>query len=125
MTDIWGALTMGAPRPPHPLATAPTTRSRLVPSGAPTGPDAERHARRASNAPVTGEGTGSPDAGRGPLLAPGVRTDKHVAGWRAETDAVHAGGGRIVNPLLRTGRIPGGDARGCADYPAPEGRSVA
>jgi 2,4-dienoyl-CoA reductase-like NADH-dependent reductase (Old Yellow Enzyme family) len=35
---------------------------------------------------------------------PGMHTDEQVAGWRRVTDAVHAGGGRIVLQLVHHGR---------------------
>lgn len=109
MTDLWDPLNMGDLQLPHRLATAPMTRSRSVPSGAPTGLNAEYYAQRASNALIISEGTQPSDDGQGYLLTPGIYTDEHVAGWRGVTDAVHAEGGRIVIQLMHTGRISSPD----------------
>src|SRR5262249_16767141 len=42
--------------------------------------------------------------GRGYAGAPGIYSDRQIAGWRRVTDAVHAKGGRSMLQLLHVGR---------------------
>jgi N-ethylmaleimide reductase len=61
--------------------------------------------QRASAALVITEGTFPSWMGRGYLFTPGMCTERHVAGWRRVTEAVHDSGGRIFCQLMRCGRL--------------------
>ena len=90
---------------PNRIVMAPMTRSRATAEGVPAPLAAQYYAQRASAgliiteaAYVTSEGIGYPGT-------PGIHTAAQVAGWRAVTDAVHAGGGRIFLQLWHVGRV--------------------
>jgi N-ethylmaleimide reductase len=63
------------------------------------------YAQRASAGLIISEGLYPEPMGKGYVRTPGLADDRHVAAWRAVTDAVHAAGGRIVAQLMHAGRI--------------------
>jgi N-ethylmaleimide reductase len=107
-----GALTL-----PNRIVMAPLTRDRAVPgTDVPHALNAEYYRQRASAGLIISEATQISPSGKGYAWTPGIYNDAQVAGWRLVTDAVHAGGGRIVLQLWHVGRIshvslqPGGIA---------------
>lgn len=102
---LWRPIRVGDLELPHRLAMAPMTRDRSHPNGTPSQLNADYYAQRASLALLISEGTQPSADGQGYLLTPGIHTDEHIAGWRAVTDAVHAGGGRLVIQLMHVGRV--------------------
>ena len=53
---------------------------------------------------IVSEATPVSIRGNGYAWAPGIYSDKQIAGWRRVTDAVHAKGGRIFQQLWHVGR---------------------
>jgi N-ethylmaleimide reductase len=104
-TSLWQPIQVGDLHLPHRLAMAPMTRDRSHPDGVPSDMNVTYYAQRASMALLITEGTQPSEDGQGYLLTPGVHTDDHIDGWRAVTDAVHQGGGRIVIQLMHVGRV--------------------
>src|SRR5262249_45996543 len=51
------------------------------------------------------EATAVEAGGRGGPFIPGLWDDKHIAGWKRVTDAVHAKGGTIFCQLWHAGRL--------------------
>src|SRR5690606_33711404 len=105
MTTIWDTTRVGRITLPHRLAMAPMTRNRAQLDGTPGSLAAEYYAQRASLGLLISEGTQPSDDGQGYLLTPGIHTDRHVAGWRRVTDAVHGAGGRLFIQLMHVGRV--------------------
>ena len=87
------------------LAMAPMTRNRAGDGNVPTPMMAEYYAQRAGAGLLVTEGSQVSPEGVGYPGTPGIHTDGQVAGWRAVTDAVHAGGGRIFVQLWHVGRV--------------------
>ncbi|HEX6993396.1 MAG TPA: alkene reductase [Gammaproteobacteria bacterium] len=105
MTTIWDEVRVGRLTLPHRFAMAPMTRSRVQPDGTPGPLTAEYYAQRASLGLLISEGAQPSDDGQGYLWTPGIYTDRHVAGWRRVTDAVHAAGGHLFVQLMHVGRV--------------------
>ncbi len=87
------------------VVMAPLTRDRAGPGQTPTPLMAEYYAQRAGAGMIVTEGTQISAEGQGYLDTPGIFSPAQVAGWRAVTDGVHAGGGKIVVQLWHVGRI--------------------
>src|SRR5690606_21752233 len=102
---IWDETRVGQITLPHRLAMAPMTRNRAQPDGTPGPLAAEYYAQRASLGLLISEAAQPSDDGQGYLLTPGIYTDRHVAGWRRVTDAVHRAGGRLFIQLMHVGRV--------------------
>lgn len=105
MTTIWDPIRVGRITLPHRLAMAPMTRNRAQPDGTPGSLAAEYYAQRASLGLLISEAAQPSDDGQGYLLTPGIYTDRHVAGWRRVTDAVHRAGARLFIQLMHVGRV--------------------
>src|SRR5690606_14989001 len=105
MATIWDNVKIGRLTLPHRFAMAPMTRSRAEPDGTPGPLAPEYYAQRASLGLLISEGTQPSDDGQGYLWTPGIYTDRHVAGWRDVTDAVHAAGGHLIVQLMHVGRV--------------------
>lgn len=105
MKKIWTKTNVGRLELPHRLAMAPMTRSRAHADGTPGELSALYYAQRASVGLIISEGTQPSADGQGYLLTPGIYTKKHIEGWRAVGDAVHAEGGNIYIQLMHAGRI--------------------
>ena len=83
---------------------APMTRSRAI-RNVPNRLMVEYYRERAGAGLIITEGTApSPNALGYPRI-PGIFDAEQVEGWRAVTDAVHDGGGRIFVQLMHTGRV--------------------
>ncbi len=104
MTDLFSPTQLGDISLANRIVMAPMTRSRS-PGGVPNALNAEYYAQRASAGLIITEGTAPAALGAGYPNIPALFDARHVAGWRAVADAVHAKGGRIVVQLMHTGRI--------------------
>src|SRR5690606_21256406 len=100
MTSIWSPIEVGRFTLKHRFAMAPMTRSRAGADGTPGPLTPEYYAQRASMGLLITEGTQPSDDGQGYTATPGIYTDRHVAGWRRVTDAVHRAGGHVVMQLM-------------------------
>lgn len=102
---LFEPLRMGALTLPNRVLMAPLTRNRAHPDGTPHEMAVTYYAQRASAGAIFTEATQVSAMGKGYINTPGLHTDGHVAAWRRITDAVHAGGGRILMQLWHVGRI--------------------
>jgi len=84
---------------------APMTRSRATVDGDATDLMAEHYGARASAGLIVTEGIAPSEVGKGYCRTPVLDAPHRVPGWRAVTDAVHAGGGRIVAQAMHCGRV--------------------
>ncbi|MCQ0025020.1 alkene reductase [Streptomyces somaliensis DSM 40738] len=105
MTSLFEPVTFGKIPLANRLVMAPMTRNRAEPRGNATELMAEYYAQRASAGLVITEGVQPSRVGQGFLDTPGLHDPEQVESWRAVTDAVHDGGGRIVAQLMHAGRI--------------------
>lgn len=105
ITELFRPLTLGALTLPNRVLMAPLTRNRAEPDGTPHDLAATYYRQRASAGLIITEATQISAMGVGYVNTPGIYTDRHVAGWRRVTDAVHAAGGQIVLQLWHVGRI--------------------
>lgn len=87
------------------VVMAPMTRSRASADHVPNPLMADYYGQRASAGLVITEGTSPSPNGLGYARIPGLFNETHVRGWKAVTDAVHAGGGKIFVQLMHTGRV--------------------
>lgn len=87
------------------VVMAPLTRNRAQAGNVPGPLTVEYYRQRASAGLIIAEATQISPMGQGYLDTPGIHSPEQVAGWRKVTDAVHAGGGRIVLQLWHVGRI--------------------
>lgn len=87
------------------VVMAPLTRDRAGARQLPTELMRTYYAQRAGAGLIVTEGTQISPEGQGYLDTPGIHSDEQVLAWRRITDAVHAGGGRIVVQLWHVGRI--------------------
>ncbi|WP_348541685.1 alkene reductase [Streptomyces sp. MZ04] len=97
-------MTAGKLHLPNRLAMAPMTRSRAH-GGLVSELTAEYYAQRAAAGMIISEATQISEIGQGYIQTPGLHSAEQVRAWRVVTDAVHAGGGRIVAQLVHCGRI--------------------
>jgi N-ethylmaleimide reductase len=104
-TDIlFKPLRLGALFLPNRIIMPALTRMRAGPGGVPTALNAEYYAQRASAGLNITEATAISVQGHGYPQMPGIHTAAQIAGWRLVTEAVHAGGGRIVLQIVHHGR---------------------
>lgn len=111
------------------IARAPLTRSRAL-GNVPNALMAEYYGQRASAGLIITEGTSPSPNGLGYAHIPGIFSQAQMEGWKAITQAVHAGGAKTFMHLIHTGRIthplnqPDFDTfytpglKGYTDYPA-------
>ncbi|WP_375394343.1 alkene reductase [uncultured Sphingomonas sp.] len=104
MPNLFDPIQLGAIHAPNRILMAPLTRGRAEKSGVPTAIMADYYTQRATAGLIISEATGMSREGLGWPFAPGLWTDEQVEGWKPVTDAVHAGGGRIVAQLWHMGR---------------------
>lgn len=106
---LFSSITLAGHRLPNRIAMAPLTRQMAEPDGTPTDEMAAYYARRARGGCglIITEGTWQEEAFgcRAYLSQPGIATDRHVAGWRKVTDAVHRHGAAIILQLMHGGRV--------------------
>jgi len=101
---------------PNRVLMAPLTRNRAESNGTPKALAETYYAQRASAGLIFTEATQISPMGKGYIDTPGLHNTEQVSAWRKITDAVHAGGGRIIAQLWHVGRIshssllPGGAA---------------
>jgi len=96
---------------PNRIVMAPMTRNRSV--GQVQSPWAvEHYAARASAGLLLSEATQVSPRGQSTADTPGLHNPEQAAAWRLVTDAVHAGGGRIVAQLSHAGRLTHSDYHG-------------
>jgi N-ethylmaleimide reductase len=105
---LFDAYTLGALTLANRVVMAPMTRSRAVELNTPNALMAKFYAQRATAGLLITEGTSPSPNGLGYARIPGLYDDRHVAGWRLVTDAVHAKGGKIFVQLMHTGRVGAG-----------------
>jgi N-ethylmaleimide reductase len=101
---LFNPLRLGAMQLPNRIIMAPLTRMRADAANVPTLLNAEYYAQRCSAGLIISEGTAINAQAQGYPHAPGIYTAAQIAGWRAVTEAVHAGGGRIVMQIAHNGR---------------------
>jgi N-ethylmaleimide reductase len=87
------------------MVMSPMTRSRAVEHSTPNALMAEYYGQRASAGLIITEGTSPSPNGLGYPRIPGLFNASQVKGWRQITEAVHAGGAKIVVQLMHTGRV--------------------
>ena len=91
------------------LVMAPLTRQVAEDDGTPTHEMAAYYARRARGGVglIISEGTYETDelGCKAYLSQPGIANDKHIAGWKKTTEAVHALGTPIICQLMHGGRV--------------------
>ncbi len=101
---LFKSLRLGAIQLPNRIIMAPLTRMRAGGANVPTALNAEYYAQRSSAGLIISEGTAISPQAQGFPNAPGIYTPAQIAGWSTVTDAVHAGGGRIVMQIAHNGR---------------------
>jgi N-ethylmaleimide reductase len=104
------------------IVMAPMTRLRATEYGTPTPEMAVYYAQRATAGLIVSEGIWPAPAGQSEWRVPGLSDDRHVAGWRTVTRAVHDAGGVIVAQLMHGGR--NGHPRARIDGSVPAGPSA-
>ncbi|MEX6724706.1 alkene reductase [Parapedomonas caeni] len=105
MPTLFDPCRLGALALANRVVMAPMTRSRADAAGVPTDCMVDYYAQRASAGLIVSEGIQPSEEGQGYCRTPGLHNAAQVAAWRRVTDAVHAGGGRIVAQLMHCGRI--------------------
>ena len=86
------------------IVMAPMTRSRAL-GNLPNALMATYYKQRSGAGLIITEGTSPSPEGLGYPRIPGIFSEAQVAGWKAVTEAIHAGGARIFLQLMHTGRI--------------------
>jgi N-ethylmaleimide reductase len=118
MSTLFSPIELGAYRLSHRVVMAPLTRMRSDPGDIPSDLMVEYYTQRASKGGlIISEATPVSIRGNGYAGAPGVYSDRQIAGWRRVTDAVHAKGGRIFLQLWHVGRQSHADLQPNGDAP--------
>lgn len=104
MSNLFSPQKLGRIELKNRIVMAPMTRSRAI-GNVPNASMATYYGLRAEAGLLITEGTAPSPNGLGYPRIPGVYSAEQIAGWRAVTDAVHAGGGRIFIQLMHTGRV--------------------
>jgi len=105
MSKLFSTTKIGPYRLSHRVVMAPLTRMRSDPGDIPSDLMVEYYTQRASEGGlIISEATPVSIRGYGYAGAPGIYSDRQIAGWRRVTDAVHAKGGRIFLQLWHVGR---------------------
>ncbi|SHH52527.1 alkene reductase [Bradyrhizobium erythrophlei] len=105
MSKLFSTTEVGPYRLSHRVVMAPLTRMRSDPGDIPSALMVEYYTQRASDGGlIVSEATPVSIRGNGYAGAPGIYSDRQIAGWRRITDAVHAKGGRIFQQLWHVGR---------------------
>ena len=86
------------------LVMSPLTRNRAI-GNVPNPLMTEYYAQRSSVGMIITEGTSPSPNGLGYPRIPGIFSVPQVAGWKAVSDAVHAGGAKIFMQLMHCGRV--------------------
>ncbi|MDQ2832406.1 MAG: alkene reductase [Acidobacteriota bacterium] len=101
---LFEPLRLGSLSLPNRIIMAPLTRMRAGSGNVPTALNALYYAQRATAGLLIAEGTAVSEQGRGYPNAPGIYTRQQIDGWKAVTQAVHNGGGRIFLQIAHNGR---------------------
>ncbi|MFG3056795.1 alkene reductase [Kitasatospora sp. NPDC048239] len=110
---------LGALELPNRLVMAPMTRTRADADGVPRSLMATYYAQRASAGLIIAEAATPNAVGRTYVNIPAIHAERHVAGWRRVTEAVHEAGGRMFLQLQHGGRIGHPDNSGGLHPVAP------
>lgn len=102
--DIFAPVTLGSLQLQNRIVMAPMTRNRAT-DNTPNALMAEYYGQRSSAGLIITEGTSPSPNGLGYPRIPGLFSTEQVAGWRATTEAAHAGGAKIFAQLMHCGRI--------------------
>lgn len=90
---------------PSRVVMAPMTRTRADDDGTPNALMADYYAQRATAGLIVTECTQVSVQAHGIINAPGIHSERQIAGWKTITAAVHAAGGRIVLQVWHCGRV--------------------
>jgi N-ethylmaleimide reductase len=105
MSALFSPAKVGPYQLSHRVVMAPLTRMRSDPGDIPNNLMVEYYRQRASKGGlIISEATPVSTRGNGYAGAPGIYSDRQIAGWQRVTDAVHAEGGRIFLQLWHVGR---------------------
>src|ERR1700746_602373 len=105
MSKLFTPTQVGPYKLSHRVVMAPLTRMRSDPGDIPSDLMVEYYTQRASEGGlIISEATPVSIRGYGYAGAPGIYSDRQIAGWPRVTDAVHAKGGRIFLQLWHVGR---------------------
>ncbi len=96
---------------PNRICMAPMTRNRAT-GTVPQQMAVIHYAARAGAGLIVSEATQVSARGQGYQDTPGIHTAAQVQAWRAVTDAVHRGGGRMFVQLTHVGRLSHSDFHG-------------
>jgi N-ethylmaleimide reductase len=105
MTTLFDPVQLGAMVLSNRVVMAPMTRSRAAAGDVPTELHVEYYRQRASAGLIVTEGVQPSKNGKGYCRTAGIHSAAQIQAWRAVTDAVHAGGGKIAIQLMHCGRI--------------------
>ena len=104
--SLFSPIRLGAMTLANRIIMAPLTRNRAaMPGNLPQEINVTYYAQRASAGLIITEATPISPMAHGYPALPGISTPEQIAGWKKVTDAVHAGGGKIVMQLWHVGRI--------------------
>src|SRR5712671_2818977 len=118
MSKLFTPTHVGPYKLSHRVVMAPLTRMRSDPGDIPSDLMVEYYTQRASKGGlIISEATPVSTRGNGYAGAPGIYSDRQIAGWRRVTDAVHAKGGRIFLQLWHVGRQSHTDLQPDGDAP--------
>ncbi len=104
MSILFSKTVLGLQSLQNHLVMAPMTRCRAT-GNIPNALMVEYYAQRATAGLIITEGTSPSPDGLGYPRIPGIFSPAQIAGWKAITDAVHAGGAKMFIQLMHCGRI--------------------
>jgi len=105
VSKLFSPVQVGPYKLAHRVVMAPLTRMRSDPGDIPNDMMMEYYSQRATKGGlIITEATPVSIRGYGYAKAPGIYSDKQIAGWKKITDAVHAKAGYIFMQLWHVGR---------------------
>ncbi len=105
MSKLFSSTNVGKIALDHRVVMAPLTRLRSDADDTPSAMMVEHYGQRASQGGlIIVEAASVSLRSRAYYGAPGLYADRHVEGYRAIADAVHAKGGRVVAQIIHNGR---------------------
>jgi len=119
MKALFQALQLGDIALANRIVMAPMTRSRANEHDEPTALHVDYYRQRASAGLIITEGVQPSKNGKGYCRTPGIYNAAQIDAWQHVTQAVHAGGGKIVMQIMHCGRV------GHADNKAADAETVA
>ncbi len=105
VSPLFTPIALGAIHARNRILMSPMTRGRATRDHVPTAIMEEYYRQRAGAGLIISEATGISQQGMGWPYAPGIWSPAQVDGWKRVTDAVHAGGGKIICQLWHMGRM--------------------